>query len=47
MSDEKRILELITLLEKYNHEYYVLDNPSVDDATYDRLMNELILLEEK
>ncbi|MDY0100370.1 MAG: NAD-dependent DNA ligase LigA [Bacilli bacterium] len=47
MSDEKRILELTSLLEKYNHEYYVLDNPSVDDATYDRLMNELILLEEK
>ncbi len=47
MSDEKRILELIALLEKYNNEYYVLDNPSVDDATYDRLMNELILLEEK
>jgi DNA ligase (NAD+) len=47
MSDKKRILELTQLLEQYNHEYYVLDNPSVSDAEYDRLINELILLEEK
>lgn len=47
MKEKERILELTKLLEKYNHEYYVLDNPSVSDATYDRLLNELILLEEK
>ena len=47
MSDKERVLELTKLLEQYNHEYYVLDNPSVSDAEYDRLINELILLEEK
>jgi DNA ligase (NAD+) len=36
----------ITLLNEYNYEYYVLDNPSVPDAEYDRLMN-LILTYEK
>ena len=47
MSDKERVVELTKLLEQYNHEYYVLDNPSVSDAEYDRLINELILLEEK
>ncbi|HPK67768.1 MAG TPA: NAD-dependent DNA ligase LigA, partial [Bacilli bacterium] len=47
MSDKDRVNELTKLLEQYNHEYYVLDNPSVSDAEYDRLINELILLEEK
>ena len=47
MSDKNRVNELTKLLEQYNHEYYVLDNPSVSDAEYDRLINELILLEEK
>ena len=41
----KRAEEIKKLLEKYNYEYYVLDNPSVSDAEYDRLMQELILLE--
>lgn len=47
MSDKERISEITALLEKYNHEYYVLDNPSVSDAEYDRLIAELTLLEEK
>ena len=42
-----RINELVELLNKYNYEYYALDNPSVSDAEYDRLMQELIVLEEK
>ena len=29
----------------YNHQYYVLDEPTVPDAEYDRLMQELIALE--
>ena len=45
MSVKERIDEIRALLEKYNYEYYVLDNPSVDDAEYDRLMQELIMLE--
>ena len=44
---EKRIKEITELLEKYNYEYYVLDNPTVSDAEYDRLMQELIALEEE
>ncbi len=43
---EARIKELSALLEQYNHEYYVQDNPSVDDYTYDTLMRELRALEE-
>lgn len=42
-----RIDELRKLLNQYGHEYYVLDNPSVDDSVYDALMKELIDLEEK
>ena len=45
MTVKERIDEIRALLEKYNYEYYVLDNPSVDDAEYDRLMQELIMLE--
>ena len=43
---EKRIKELVDLLNQYNYEYYTLDSPSVSDAEYDRLMQELIKLEE-
>ena len=45
MSVKEKIDEIRNLLEKYNYEYYVLDNPSVTDAEYDRLMQELIMLE--
>ncbi|WP_420590450.1 NAD-dependent DNA ligase LigA [Bacterioplanoides sp.] len=36
-----RAKELRDLLNEYNHQYYVLDNPSVPDAEYDRLLREL------
>jgi len=42
---QRRIAELRLELEKLNHAYYVLDNPSVPDAEYDRLFNELKTLE--
>ena len=45
MTVKERIDEIRALLEKFNYEYYVLDNPSVSDAEYDRLMQELIMLE--
>jgi DNA ligase (NAD+) len=41
----KRMEELAALLEKYNYEYYALNASSVSDAEFDRLMNELKLLE--
>ena len=40
-----RMNEIIELLNKYAYEYYTLDKPSVDDAEYDRLMQELIKIE--
>ncbi len=40
-----RIDELRELLHQYNYEYYVLDSPTVSDAEYDELMNELRQLE--
>lgn len=47
MNEENRILFLRRELEKYSIEYYVYDNPSVSDQEYDRLMQELMTLEEK
>lgn len=47
MNEENRILFLRKELEKYSIEYYVYDNPSVSDQEYDRLMQELMALEEK
>ncbi|MFL6561792.1 MAG: NAD-dependent DNA ligase LigA [Bacillus sp. (in: firmicutes)] len=44
---EKRITEISSLLNHYGYEYYVLDKPSVPDAEYDKLMHELLELEEK
>ncbi len=45
MSD--RIRELIDLLNRYAYEYYVLDDPTVSDAEYDKLYDELKRLEEE
>ncbi len=36
-----RYSELLKLLETYSYEYYVLDDPSVDDAVYDGLIREV------
>lgn len=47
MNEENRILFLREELEKYSIEYYVYDNPSISDQEYDRLMQELMALEEK
>lgn len=42
---QSRMHALQQLLERYNTEYYLHDEPSVPDAEYDRLMNELRELE--
>ena len=47
MDEKQRIKDLREILEKYSIEYYVDDNPSVSDQEYDRLLEELIHLEEK
>ena len=41
----ERIQELRETLTRFNHEYYVLSEPSVSDAVYDSLMQELMDLE--
>ncbi|MBI5937836.1 MAG: NAD-dependent DNA ligase LigA [Betaproteobacteria bacterium] len=42
---EQRVAELRRLIEHHNYRYYVLDNPEIPDAEYDRLMRELQQLE--
>ena len=44
-SIEKRVRELRTKIEQHNYCYYVLDDPEVSDAEYDRLFDELKALE--
>ena len=41
----KRMNELVALLNRYATEYYTSDNPSVSDSEYDRLYRELVELE--
>jgi DNA ligase (NAD+) len=45
MNPAQRIEELRIEIERHAHAYYVLDNPTVPDAAYDQLFNELQTLE--
>ncbi|MBN9462683.1 MAG: NAD-dependent DNA ligase LigA [Burkholderiales bacterium] len=45
-SPRQRVDQLRTQIARYDHEYYVLDAPSVPDAEYDRLFRELQALEQ-
>lgn len=47
MNHKKRLQELKDLLNQYNYEYHVLDSPSVTDAVYDGLIQELKKLEDQ
>lgn len=50
MAEQKNQAKLAHLrdqLRKWGHEYYVLDQPSVDDATYDKAYRQLVELEKK
>ena len=40
-----RITALRQEIERHNHAYYVLDQPTIPDAEYDRLFRELQALE--
>lgn len=42
---ELKVNDLRSLLNQYGYEYYVLDKPTIPDAEYDRLMQELLELE--
>ena len=37
--------QLVAKINQWDHEYYVLDNPSVPDAEYDRVFRELLAIE--
>ena len=45
MDPKERIRELTDLLKEANYRYYVLDNPTMPDFEYDRLLRELEELE--
>src|SRR5579885_2803677 len=44
---EKRIAELSQEIRHHDYQYYILDNPEISDAQYDKLFRELQSLEEK
>ena len=45
MDPKERIKELSDLLNEAGHRYYVLDDPTMPDFEYDRLLRELEILE--
>ena len=45
LSPAQRLTQIINTINEYNYQYYVQDNPSVPDAEYDRLMRELLNIE--
>ncbi len=45
LTTQAQVKQLIDSIALYNHQYYILDEPSVPDAEYDRLMQALIALE--
>lgn len=47
MEDSNRIQFLRDTLRLHNHNYYVLDKPTISDFEFDKLLEELILLEQK
>lgn len=47
MEEEKRIIELRAELHQHNHNYYVLNQPTISDQEFDFLMHELQDLEAK
>ena len=44
---KERIDELINILNEANYNYHVLDNPTITDQEFDKLLRELFILEEK
>ena len=44
---KERIDELVEILNEANYNYHVLDNPTITDQEFDKLLRELFILEEK
>src|ERR1700734_1190894 len=47
MTPAERHAKLVREIDAHNYRYYVLDDPSVSDSDFDRLMRELTTLEAK
>ena len=45
VSNKQALEQLRSTIRDYDYQYYVLDDPSVPDAEYDRLMQELLTIE--
>ena len=41
MKHEKKILDLIDIINDHNYKYYVLDDPIISDGEFDNLFKEL------
>src|ERR1041385_2867599 len=44
---QKRIEKLSEDINEHNHKYYVLDNPTISDFEFDKMLEELIRLEKE
>ena len=47
MEITEKIKSLRKQINDHNYQYYVLDNPIISDSEYDKLLNELELIEKK
>ena len=47
MNVEKRIDELVKIINEADYNYHTLDNPTISDQEYDKYLRELINIEEK
>ena len=45
--DKLQIDQLVSLIRKHSYKYHVLDEPEIEDHEYDKLFQELLLLEKK
>jgi DNA ligase (NAD+) len=49
--EQQRVIEqmrqLIQLIAKHNHAYYVMDQPTISDSEYDHLFHQLKALEQQ
>ncbi len=43
----EKMQELIKIIDRHNHNYYVLDNPTISDGEYDKLYYSLVDLEKQ
>lgn len=43
----EQMRQLIQLIAKHNHAYYVMDQPTISDSEYDHLFHQLKALEEQ